>query len=655
MDPTASTATDDALAADGPQARLRRLRALNAEAEELRDRDMDGAYKLAVQAEALARELGANGELALSLVMQGKAAFFDQRIDDALQLGQRAAELAEGEGHPGVRAKVLSGLGAMWASLGLGEHALPHLEAAAEQLAGSPDVAGLALVQSLLGGVLAQTGQLERGREQLEQALTVFSQLGMAGRACEARHNLACLANLQGRHAVALALSDVSSAETRLSGDWNFAHIEATACDALVGLERCDEAVQRARRALAETPDPSRGSYDLHLALGRAELARGHLAQAREALTHALGLLERGGRLDDPLLFEALADLRQRCGDEDAAASARERADAARRNIDGAEVLCWRLKALQAGVELQAARLRYGRVAAERARLSAQLEHSRRLLAAEIGARPVALLADPLTASHPAFDREFDGDACGYLLRYQPVVDLADGRILGFEALLRLAAKPGGSFAPLEFVRRLEASGEIASVGLWVLRRACQDLVVLQAGSPRPLRLTINVSRQELERPEYAEDVLEVLASAGLPPARLELDIDGFHDDSVSSDLMRPLQRLRSAGVGVTLDNFGSSHLPLALLADLPLSRLKIDRSVVATLGHDQRHDALLASMLQTAANLQVAVGAVGIEATAQWRGLRQLGCAEGQGFLFATPLPLAAAQHLPLLLPASA
>ncbi|TXC65117.1 EAL domain-containing protein [Piscinibacter aquaticus] len=303
---------------------------------------------------------------------------------------------------------------------------------------------------------------------------------------------------------------------------------------------------------------------------------------------------------------------------------------------------------------LQAVRLRYGRMAAERARLSAQLEHSRRLLAAEAGPRP-ELLDDTFGSAHPAFDPRFDGEAAGYTLRYQPLVDLADGRILGVEALLRLTARPGGRSAPLEFVRRLEASGEIGNVGHWVMRRACQELVVLQRAAPRPLRLVVNVSRRELGRAEYADDVLEVLAAAGLPPGRLELDVDGFHEAEHAELLCHPLQRLRSAGVGITLDNFGSTQLPLSLLAELPLSKLKIDRSLVAALGQDERHDALFASMLQTAANLRLAVGVVGIENEGQWRRLQQLGCTEGQGFLFATPLPLAAAQHLPLQLPAAA
>lgn len=653
MIPTPPAATDDAGGMAGPQARLRNLRALVASAESVLDRDLAQAGQLAGQAEATARELGANGELAVALLLQGKVAFFEERIDEALQLGQRAAALAESEGHPAVRAKTLSGLCAMWASLGLGEQALPHLEAAASQLAGSPDAAGIAFVQSLLGGVLAQTGHADRGREQLEQALSSFTQLGMAGRAREARHNLACLANLQGRHAIALSMCEISRTEALRDGDWMHAHIEATACDALVGLGRADEAVQRGRRALAETPDPARGGYDLQLALGRAALAAGQLAPAGQALEAALRLLDSGGRPDDPLLFEALAEFHRRHGDDPSAQAAAARARAASAAAPGNESLRWRLQALQAGVELQAVRLRYGRMAAERARLSAQLEHSRRLLAAEVGTRP-ELLDDALTAAHPAFNRAFDGEAAGYTLRYQPLVDLADGRIVGFEALLRLAAKSGGRSAPLEFVRRLEASGEIGTVGHWVLRRACQDLVTLQAGAPRPLRLVVNVSRRELDRADYTDDLLEVLAAAGLPPARLELDVDGFHEVEDGAALTQPLQRLRSAGVGITLDNFGSAHLPLSLLAELPLSKLKIDRSMVAALGSDERHDALLASMLQTAANLRLAVAVVGIETDAQWRGLRKLGCREGQGFLFATPLPLAAAQHLPLLLPAA-
>jgi EAL domain-containing protein (putative c-di-GMP-specific phosphodiesterase class I) len=296
-------------------------------------------------------------------------------------------------------------------------------------------------------------------------------------------------------------------------------------------------------------------------------------------------------------------------------------------------------------------------VAAERARLSAQLEHSRRLLASEapVGAATPALLADPLHASHPGFDPRFDGEAAGYALRYQPVVDLAEGRVVGFEALLRLSTKPGGKVAPLEFIRRLESSGEIGSVGHWVLRRACLDLVALQAAAPRPMRLIVNVSHVELARPEFGVDMLELIAMAGLPPARVEIDIDGVDERTELPGVLVQLQRLRQAGVGITLDNFGAGHSPLSMLVELPLTRLKIDRGLVAAMGQGERHALLLESMMQTAGNLGLPVSAVGIETTAQWEGLRALGCAEGQGFLFATPLPLDAALHLPLWLPAAA
>jgi EAL domain-containing protein (putative c-di-GMP-specific phosphodiesterase class I)/tetratricopeptide (TPR) repeat protein len=652
-----SALSGDAASRLAAHVRLRRLRSLNAQAEQAADVDPPQARALALQAEELARELGANGELSLSLMFQGKASFYELAIDEALQLTQRAASLAESDGNLAVRAKVLTGLGGMWASLGMGEQALPHLEAASEYLAGAADPPGVALVQSLLGGVLAQTGHADRGREQLEQALAAFTQLRMDKRAREARHNLACLANVQSNFSIALALSDISSVEAAREADWMLAHIEATAAEALIGLGRADEAAQRARRALPAASGHSHGAYDLLLTLGRAELAAGRPDAAGPALTQALDIAQRGGRPDDPTLMDALAQWRGQCGDETAAGEWRARADRSRTGACSPEQLGWRLKALQAGVELQTVRLRYGRVAAERARLSAQLEHSRRLLAAEapVGTATPALLDDPLHASHPGFDPHFDGEAAGYGLRYQPVVDLADGRVVGFEALLRLSTKPGGKVAPLEFIRRLESSGEIGSVGHWVLRRACHDLVTLQAAAPRPMRLVINVSHVELARAEFAVDMLELIAMAGLPPARVEVDIDGLDDRTGLPGVMQQLLRLRQAGVGVTLDNFGAGHSPLSMLVELPLTRLKIDRGIVAAMGHGDRHALLLESMMQTAGNLGLPVSAVGIETTAQWEGLRALGCAEGQGFLFATPLPLDAALHLPLWLPAAA
>jgi EAL domain-containing protein (putative c-di-GMP-specific phosphodiesterase class I) len=653
MSSTLPVSRDDAAHRPAMPSRLRRLRTLNTQAEAAIDAALTQARALALQAEELARELGANGELALSLMVQSKVHFYEHGIDEALQLMRRAAALAESDGHLAVRAKVLTALGALWASLGLGEQALPHLEAASECLSGGADAAGVALVQSLLGGVLAQMGQTERGRVHLEQALEAFTQLRMAARAREARHNLGCLANLQHRHAIALALSDISSKEAAKAGDRMFAHIEATAADALAGLGRHGEAAQRARRALETTPAHTRGAYDLLLALGRAELAAGRLAEAGGALTQALEIGRSGGQPDDALLVEALAGWCERRGDAAAATAWRARLAQAREG-GGTEPLAWRLKALQASVELQTLRMRYGHVAAERARLSAQLEHSRRLLAAEgLQAADTMLLDDAFASAHPGFDAAFDGASAGYGLRYQPLVDLADGRVLGFEALLRLTTKPGGRAAPLEFIRRLEAGGEIGSVGHWVLRRACDDLVALQADVPRPLRLVVNVSSLELERGDFAADVLEVIARAGLPAARVELDLGGFDESSPLGAVQRQLLRLREAGVGLTLDGFGAGHMPWSLLAELPLTRLKIDRSIVASAGQGERHDALLASLLQTAANLKLPVGAVGIENAAQWHGLRALGCREAQGFLFATPLTLAAAQQLPRRLPA--
>ena len=114
---------------------------------------------------------------------------------------------------------------------------------------------------------------------------------------------------------------------------------------------------------------------------------------------------------------------------------------------------------------------------------------------------------------------------------------------------------------------------------------------------------------------------------------------------------------MKLAGIALLWKRVGPRFLPFADVAtvELPLSRLKIDRGIVAAMGHGDRHALLLESMMQTAGNLGLPVSAVGIETSAQWDGLRALGCAEGQGFLFATPLPLESALHLPLWLPAPA
>jgi EAL domain-containing protein (putative c-di-GMP-specific phosphodiesterase class I) len=298
-------------------------------------------------------------------------------------------------------------------------------------------------------------------------------------------------------------------------------------------------------------------------------------------------------------------------------------------------------------VELQSTRLQFGRVAAERTRLQSQLENNERLLDAASSPdreRSAAFLPE-LGVHLDRFDAAFDGAACGFSLMYQPVVELQSGAITGFEALLRLRHPKRGDILPLEFIGRLEASGEILSVGHWVLRQACADLVKLQRDHKKPLRMAVNVSPREFERAGFAEDVVRVISAANLPTPAVELELTEGVAMSMHAPVIRQLQHLRDAGVRLAMDDFGTGFSNFASMSEAPLSRIKIDRSMISSIGRGERQAAVLRSMVQTARNLGLPLIAEGIEGAHQLAELRALGCEEGQGFMFGAAVPLEAAR----------
>lgn len=641
-----------AIASKGPPTAstlLASARELNQQAEGLLGSDPELARQHVDRAEAMARELGANAILAVSLLLRGRLHYAAAQFDDALRTCNEAAGIAARDGDVSVHAKTRAGLGAIWASLGLAEQALPHLETAAELLLDSADEAGLAVVRSLLGGVQVQLGQAESGQRQFEQALAAFAALDLSDRVTETRHNLACLHNHVGQFSEALALSLGNADEAnRLNNITLLAHIEATVTEALCGLHRYDEAVVRARAALLKSRPGSRGELDVMLWLGTALDLAGQTDEALAMLRNTLAVSDAAGMPANRALLGALASLCRRTG---RAAEAQLYdaivAEGAQRQQDRMTRL--RLKALEMNVELNAARLRFGRVAAERTLLQAQLENAERLLDAANSPdrdRRSPLLPE-LGARATGFDAQLDGLACGFSLVYQPIVDLETRTVAGFEALLRLHHPTLGAMLPLEFIARLEASGEIASVGHWVLRQACADLAVLQGLTTRSLRLAINVSPREFDRVGFADDVIAAIQHAGLHAQAVELELTEGVAMSIHASVTQQMQQLNLAGIGMAMDDFGAGFSNFASMSEAPLSRIKIDRSMISSIGRGERQAAVLRSMFQTARNLGLPLVAEGIESAHQLVELRALGCEEGQGFMFSRAVPLELARLL--------
>lgn len=238
-------------------------------------------------------------------------------------------------------------------------------------------------------------------------------------------------------------------------------------------------------------------------------------------------------------------------------------------------------------------------------------------------------------------------DADGLSVVYQPVVDLADGQLCGVEALLRWD-RAGRSLVPPKLVVDVaEHVGLISRVGLWVLERACADVV--QLGSRfrgRSLGVSVNVSTAQLLAPGFGAAVRQVLSSSGLPPTDLTLEIT---ESVTMRDPVRAvavLDELRQHGVRTALDDFGTGFSSLNYLRLLPVGTVKIDQSFVADV-ETATGAAIVVAVTDLAHVLGLAVTAEGVETAMQRRVLQRIGCDQAQGFFFAGPMSAAALGEL--------
>ncbi len=226
-------------------------------------------------------------------------------------------------------------------------------------------------------------------------------------------------------------------------------------------------------------------------------------------------------------------------------------------------------------------------------------------------------------------------------LVYQPVHELATGRIVGVEALVRWQHPRDGLLSPADFLPMAEETGLIVPLGLWVLRRACQQLAVWNGGRADgdQLTMSINVSAVQLQRGAFIEDLRPVLAETGVDPGRVVLEIT---ETALLSDIDGPtlLAEIRAEGVRAALDDFGVGYSSLQSLQRLPIEILKIDRGFVSEMLDHEGSSVLVAAMVALGDALGMRVIAEGIETTEQAEALRSLGCTLGQGYLLCRPLP---------------
>jgi diguanylate cyclase (GGDEF)-like protein/PAS domain S-box-containing protein len=226
-------------------------------------------------------------------------------------------------------------------------------------------------------------------------------------------------------------------------------------------------------------------------------------------------------------------------------------------------------------------------------------------------------------------------------LHYQPVVRLATGVPSGFEALLRWQHPTRGNVPPLDFIPLAEETGLIAQIGRRVLYAACMDGMRLnEAAAPRTVRVGVNISARQLQRPELVDEVRDALEASGLPPALLVLELTEtvmMRDVGLST---RRLGELKGLGVMLALDDFGTGYSSLNYLQRFPVDILKMDKSFTDALGHER--DALLTeAIIGLGKALDLVQIAEGIEHVVQAERLLELGCPLGQGYLFSPAVPI--------------
>ncbi len=222
---------------------------------------------------------------------------------------------------------------------------------------------------------------------------------------------------------------------------------------------------------------------------------------------------------------------------------------------------------------------------------------------------------------------------------YQPIVELATGDLRGAEALVRWTHPTFGTVSPVDFIPLAEESGIIVSLGMEILREACHRAAAWRAEGSR-MYISVNVSPVQLATEHFLADVDDVLATSGLEPEALVLEITEGVLLSSFDAAVAALQAVRDRGIRTAIDDFGTGYSSLAYAQQLPADVVKIDRSFVIELMHEGA--SLVPTIMDLARTMRVGVIAEGIEHRVQAEALVALGCILGQGYRYSPPVPAA-------------
>ncbi len=228
-----------------------------------------------------------------------------------------------------------------------------------------------------------------------------------------------------------------------------------------------------------------------------------------------------------------------------------------------------------------------------------------------------------------------------FSIHYQPTVELATGRVIGLEALVRWGHPNRGPLSPTEFIPLAEEIGLILPIGGWVLEEACrQGRVWQEQYADGPPVVGVNLSVRQFQRPEIVEEVVQALRESGLHPSNLQIEITESVVMEDAESTVKKLRQLKSLGVRLAVDDFGTGYSSLSYLRRLPVDMLKIDRSFIHGLGSDPADAAIVQAVITLAKTLGMQVTAEGVENAVQMAQLQALGCDLGQGYYFGEPQP---------------
>lgn len=228
-------------------------------------------------------------------------------------------------------------------------------------------------------------------------------------------------------------------------------------------------------------------------------------------------------------------------------------------------------------------------------------------------------------------------------LFYQPQIDLETNAVVGAEALLRWRHPERGLISPADFIPVAEETGLIVGIGRWVIGEACRQLCKWQnTPALRPLRVAVNVSARQFRDPMFAHDINSIIRTSGVEPSGLEVEITEGTLMTDTKNARALLRELKSLGIHVALDDFGTGYSSLGYLRQFPFDTLKVDRSFVSDILEDRGCSAITGAIIAMAKRLHLHVVAEGVETREQVECLRELGCEQGQGYLFSRPIAAA-------------